>query len=130
MSGPRGAEALGQLLGSPFFEGFDPRDLADLARTATVVAFDRYERVFLQGDPATSLFLLVEGSVELRVGRPAEGPTLVVQTVIHPGYPLGWSAVVAPFTYRATATTLGRPGCWPSPRTPSGARPPSGPSSA
>jgi CRP-like cAMP-binding protein len=107
VSGPREAEALGQLLGSPFFEGFDPRDLADLARTATVVAFDRYERVFLQGDPATSLFLLVEGSVELRVGCPAGGPTLVVQTVIHPGYPLGWSAVVAPFTYRATATALG-----------------------
>jgi CRP-like cAMP-binding protein len=106
VSAPREAEALGQLLGSPFFEGFDPRDLAELARGAAVVAFDTYERVFLQGDAATSLFLLVDGTVELLVGSPAGGPTLVVQTVAHQGYPLGWSAMVAPFTYRATATAL------------------------
>jgi CRP-like cAMP-binding protein len=106
VSGPAEPEALGQLLGSPFFEGSAPRDLADLARGAAVVPFDRHERVFLQGDPATSLFLLVDGSVELRVGRPLGGPTLVTQTVGHAGYPLGWSALVAPHTYRATATAL------------------------
>jgi CRP-like cAMP-binding protein/1-acyl-sn-glycerol-3-phosphate acyltransferase len=106
VSAPREAEALGQLLGSSFFEGFDPRDLAALARRASVVPFDTHERVFLQGDPATSLFLLVSGSVELRVGRPVGGPALAVQTVTHQGYPLGWSVMVAPFTYRATATAL------------------------
>jgi CRP-like cAMP-binding protein/1-acyl-sn-glycerol-3-phosphate acyltransferase len=106
VSAPREAEALGQLLGSSFFEGFNPRDLAALARRASVVPFDTHERVFLQGDPATSLFLLVSGSVELRVGRPVGGPALAVQTVTHQGYPLGWSVMVAPFTYRATATAL------------------------
>jgi CRP-like cAMP-binding protein len=106
VSAPREAEALEQLFGSPFFEGFDPRDLAELARVATVVAFETHERVFLQNDPATCLFLLVSGAVELRVGRAVGGPDLAVQTVTHQGYPLGWSVMVAPFTYRATATAL------------------------
>jgi CRP-like cAMP-binding protein len=104
MRSPRGAEALEHLLGSPFLEGFDPRDLAELARRATLVGFDESERVFTQGNPATCLYLLVAGTVELSVGGMGGGPALVVQTVTHQGYPIGWSAMVEPHVYRATAT--------------------------
>ena len=104
MSSPRGAEVLEHLLGSPFLEGFDPRDLAELARRATVVSFDESEPVFTQGNPATCLYLLVAGTVELSVGGEGGGPGLVVETVTHQGYPIGWSAMVEPHLYRATAT--------------------------
>jgi CRP-like cAMP-binding protein/1-acyl-sn-glycerol-3-phosphate acyltransferase len=104
MSLPSGVEALGHLLAAPFFEGFEPRDLAELAPRATVVHFDRHQPVFARGDPATSLFLLVEGAVELSAMPSGGGPATVVQTVTHPGHPVGWSALVAPHTYRATAT--------------------------
>jgi hypothetical protein len=67
MSSPQGTEALEHLLGSPFLEGFDPRDLAELARRATVVGFEESEPVFTQGNPATCLYLLVAGTVELSV---------------------------------------------------------------
>ena len=80
MSSPRGTEAMEHLLASPFLEGFDPRDLAELARRATVVSFDQSEPVFTQGNPATCLYLLVAGTVELSVGGEV-GPRLVVQTV-------------------------------------------------
>jgi CRP-like cAMP-binding protein len=60
--------------------------------------------VFARGDPATTLFLLVEGAVELSAAPEGGGPATVVQTVTHPGHPVGWSALVAPYTYRATAT--------------------------
>ena len=103
MSSPQGTEALEHLLASPFLEGFDPRDLAELARRATVVSFDQSEPVFTQGNPATCLYLLVAGTVELSVGREG-GPGLVVETVTHQGYPIGWSAMVEPYVYRATAT--------------------------
>ena len=46
MTSPRGAEALEHLPGSPLLEGFAPRDLAELARRATVVSFDESEPVF------------------------------------------------------------------------------------
>ena len=110
MRSPRGAEALEHLLGSPFLEGFDPRDLAELARRATVVGFEESERVFTQGNPATCLYLLVAGAVELSVEGKGGGPATVVQTVTHEGHPIGWSAMVAPYLYRATATARGRPG--------------------
>ena len=101
MRSPRDAEALERLLGSPFLEGFDPRDLAELARRATVVSFEESERVFTQGNPATCLYLLVAGAVELGKGG---GPAMVVQTVTHEGHLIGWSAMVTPYIYRATAT--------------------------
>jgi CRP-like cAMP-binding protein/1-acyl-sn-glycerol-3-phosphate acyltransferase len=100
------AETLELLAGSPFFEGFDPRDLAELASHARVVAFRATERVFAEAEPATALFLLVSGAVELsfatRVDK--ERPRLVVQTLTHAGQPIGWSAMVEPYAYRATAT--------------------------
>jgi CRP-like cAMP-binding protein len=104
MSSPRGAQALEQLLGSPFLEGFDPRDLAALAPRATLVSFAESEPVFTQGNPATCLYLLVEGAVELSAAPGGGGPAVVVQTLTHEGHPIGWSAMVAPHRYRATAT--------------------------
>ena len=82
MSSPQGTEAMEHLLASPFLEEFDPRDLAELAHRATVVSFDQSEPVFTQGNPATCLYLLVAGTVELSVGGEG-GPGLVVQTVTH-----------------------------------------------
>ena len=104
MRSPRGAEALEHLLGSPFLEGFDPRDLAELAPRATVVSFEESEPVFTQANPATCLYLLVAGAVELSVEGKGGRPAMVVQTVTHQGHPIGWSAMVAPHLYRATAT--------------------------
>jgi CRP-like cAMP-binding protein len=102
------AETLELLAGSPFFEGFDPQDLAELAGHASVVTFQAGQRVFAEAEPATALFLLVSGAVELSFATRAdkEGPGLAVQTVTHAGYPIGWSAMVEPYSYRATATAL------------------------
>jgi CRP-like cAMP-binding protein/1-acyl-sn-glycerol-3-phosphate acyltransferase len=100
------AETLELLAGSPFFEGFDPRDLAELASHARVIAFQASELVFAEADPATALFLLVSGAVELSFAAQAdkERPSLAVQILTHAGHPIGWSAMVEPYAYRATAT--------------------------
>src|SRR6266498_1138272 len=100
------AETLELLAGSPFFEGFDPQDLAELAGHARMIAFQAAERVFAEAEPATALFLLVSGAVELSFAPQAdqEGPGLAVQTITHVGHPIGWSSMVEPYAYRATAT--------------------------
>ena len=81
---------------SPFLEGLDRRDLAELAGRARMVAAGPGERVFVEGEPATSLFLLVSGAVEPSFGGPAGGEGVAMQTVTHQGHPTGWSAMVAP----------------------------------
>jgi CRP-like cAMP-binding protein len=100
------ADTFELLAGSPFFEEFDPADLAELAGHARTVAFEAGERIFAQGEPATALFLLASGAVELSFGAQADydSPGVAVQTVTYVGHPIGWSAMVEPYAYRATAT--------------------------
>src|SRR6266498_2402228 len=90
------AETLELLAGSPFFEGFDPQDLAELAGHARMIAFQAAERVFAEAEPATALFLLVSGAVELSFATQAdqEGPGLAGRTITHVGHPIGGSALV------------------------------------
>jgi CRP-like cAMP-binding protein/1-acyl-sn-glycerol-3-phosphate acyltransferase len=88
---------------SPFFEGFDRRDLAELSGHARMVAVEAGTRIFTEGEPATSFFLLASGAVEISFVGPA-GQNTVVQTVVHAGHPVGWSAMVEPYVNRATAT--------------------------
>jgi 1-acyl-sn-glycerol-3-phosphate acyltransferase len=82
------AETLELLADSPFFEGFDPQDLAELASHARMVAFAAGSRVFAQGEPATALFLLASGAVELSFGAQAgqNSPGVAVQTLTHAGH--------------------------------------------
>jgi CRP-like cAMP-binding protein/1-acyl-sn-glycerol-3-phosphate acyltransferase len=100
------AEAAELLAGSPFFEEFDPGDLAELASCARMVACEAGERIFAEGEPATALFLLTSGAVELAFGGQADQDSrgVAVQTVTSVGHPIGWSAMVEPYAYRATAT--------------------------
>jgi CRP/FNR family cyclic AMP-dependent transcriptional regulator len=100
------AAPLALLADSPFLAGFDPQDLAELAGHARMVAFQADERIFAQGEPAAAFFLFASGAVELSFGGQAgQGDRgLTVQTVTHVGHPVGWSAMVEPYAYRATAT--------------------------
>jgi CRP-like cAMP-binding protein/1-acyl-sn-glycerol-3-phosphate acyltransferase len=95
------------LLGdSPFFEGFDRRDLVELSGHARMVAFQAGTRIFTEGEPATAFFLLASGAVDISFAGPA-GQDMVVQTVTHAGHAVGWSAMVEPYVNRATATARG-----------------------
>jgi CRP-like cAMP-binding protein/1-acyl-sn-glycerol-3-phosphate acyltransferase len=100
------AQPFQPLADSPFFEGFDPQDLAVLSGYARMVAFEAGARIFAEGQPATALFLLASGAVKLAFAGPAgqDAPGVTVQTVTHVGHPIGWSAMVEPYAYRATAT--------------------------
>lgn len=120
-------ERLAVLQGSLFFEGFDPDDLQALARLARPVTVAAGEQIVGQGEPATALYVLSNGTVELssrlvgsvRVGDGADGDApdrsgtdgralgregSTIRPVAAPGYPLGLSAMVEPHVHRVTAT--------------------------
>jgi CRP-like cAMP-binding protein/1-acyl-sn-glycerol-3-phosphate acyltransferase len=96
------AVALQLLADSPFFEGFDRRDLVELSRRARMVAVEANTPVFTEGEPATTFYLLASGAVEIAFAGPA-GRRSIDHTVTHPGHPIGWTAMVEPYRYRVTA---------------------------
>lgn len=101
-----------------------PREkLAQLATMGSEMVFRDGDVLFRQGDPAGYLYAVLEGEVDLQVspgspdaspgsdtGEPAAagGRSLVVET-IGPGQDLGWSALVRPYLWSATARSRG--GC-------------------
>jgi CRP-like cAMP-binding protein len=65
--------------------------------------------VFREGSPAEELFLVVEGAVTLEIEvQPVEGrPSLTTAVeAVGRGECFGWSAVVSPYRYTASAVTL------------------------
>lgn len=95
---------------SPFFEHFSDQDLAQLAGLATPAKLRQGEPLFQSGESADELHLLVSGKVELcfdpgGLGTHIPGD-LCSRTIDEVGQALGWSALVAPFEYRAGAIAL------------------------
>src|SRR5215208_3028501 len=98
------------LRSSPFFADIEPDDLDTLAVGARRADYAPGQRVFGEGEPATCLYILVAGSVRLSVCGPTVDAVVPrpepLMTIRHAGYPVGWSALVEPYAFRATATAL------------------------
>ena len=105
---------------SPFFEGLAPEHIEHFAHLARTETFEPGDRIIVQGEPATSFYVLVEGKIELSFRKPGDevprneeaGPEMEGQArphiVSHPGHPVGWASIVEPHRYRATAVARER----------------------
>lgn len=101
---------------SPALGTLDPVHLDFLAQRAWIRSFDRGAPIFEQGVPATACFVLLAGKVLMSFrppdddaardgGQPPPEP-VPLREYDDPGRLLGWSALLAPFRYRATVTAL------------------------
>ena len=74
--GPIGADGamtdtvLDTLAASPFFDGIPAADLAFLTAHSSFLTLDAGDRIFRQGEPATTFYVLACGSVQLSIGAP------------------------------------------------------------
>jgi CRP-like cAMP-binding protein/1-acyl-sn-glycerol-3-phosphate acyltransferase len=99
---------------SPFFETFAPKDINALAAHAGMRSAAAGEVILRENDPAEALYMIVAGQVRLSFEMPealTAPPTprkdrLLIRTLTEPGRIIGWSAVVEPYHYRATATAI------------------------
>ncbi|MBI5828854.1 MAG: cyclic nucleotide-binding domain-containing protein [Chloroflexi bacterium] len=97
----------------PFFSFLTDAQRKALAMIAEEAACEGGAVIFEEGDPASDLYLLLDGSVDLyftpRVtsGHPAPGEILVGE--INPGEPFGISALIEPHIFSAAARTA-KPG--------------------
>jgi CRP-like cAMP-binding protein len=86
----------------PFFADLTNDQLVSLAMIAQAITYDAGETVFSQDEPARHFFLVVDGRVSLFVefGSRASRATI---TDIEKSEVFGWSALVEPYEYTATA---------------------------
>lgn len=77
--------------------------LRELALLAEVREYDAREVVVRQGEPATAIYVVVSGQVSLEVCAAGVGCKRIL--TIGPGELLGWSAVLDPIQWTATART-------------------------
>ena len=76
------------------------KEIADISETITINK-DGY--VFREGEKADKLHLLVSGSIALRVNLTSRPDSVTVSFVNRPHQTLGWSGVVTPNHYTASA---------------------------
>lgn len=87
----------------PFFAGLSEAELRSVSIIAKKVSFQRGESIFRENDPAHTLYLLIDGWVDVVVNTDAKGEQHELVSTLSPGDILGWSAVVDPYVYTGSA---------------------------
>lgn len=77
--------------------------LVEIAAICETVKMDKGSYVFKEGETADKLHLLVSGSIALRVNLTSRPDSVTVSFVDRPHQTLGWSGVVSPNHYTASA---------------------------
>ncbi len=90
-----------ELANFPLFQGLSEAQLLEINPLLEYCHFPAGMVIFEQGAPATCLYLLVSGCVEVRY-KPYDGPILTVAK-ISPGGVFGWSAALGRDVYTSAA---------------------------
>ncbi len=83
-----------------FFRDFNDQELLELAKLAIPSRWSEGETIFRARAPAQYLYTLKKGAVLLAYPN---GRSIIVE---EPGETIGWSTLVSPFHYTATAICL------------------------
>ena len=83
------------------FKDMQASQLTEIAAIAELVCLPARMAIFEQGDPATFLYILTEGAVNV-LYKPYDGPQLSVARIL-PGGVFGWSAILTRERYTSGA---------------------------
>jgi CRP-like cAMP-binding protein len=89
---------------SPVFEGMTDEQLQLIAGCAQNAGFAAGERLFREGEPADTFYLVRKGRVALSTHAPARGPVLI--ETLDPGEIVGWSWIVPPYVWHFDARAV------------------------
>ncbi|OPY76448.1 MAG: Cyclic nucleotide-binding domain protein [Syntrophorhabdus sp. PtaU1.Bin153] len=84
---------------SDLFKGVSNRVIAEIGRSGVELVFEPDAIIFTTDDEGSTIYELVEGTVEIMVLEREH----IQYTVTKPGEIFGWSALVEPYVYTATA---------------------------
>jgi CRP-like cAMP-binding protein len=85
------------------FRDVSGETLREVAAFSQMVTVPKDDFVFREGEQADKLHLLVRGSIALRVNLTSRPESVTVSFVNRPHQTLGWSGVVTPNHYTASA---------------------------
>jgi CRP-like cAMP-binding protein len=85
------------------FKSIPENVLHEIAGICHEISIKQGDVVFREGEKADLLHLLVKGTIALRVNLTSRPDSVTVSIVARPHQTLGWSGVVKPFHYTATA---------------------------
>lgn len=85
------------------FKGLSASLLAQIAAICEEQAFHKGDFIFREGEKADKLHFLIKGSVALRVRLTSRPESVTVSFVSSPYQSFGWSGVVMPYHYTASA---------------------------
>ena len=92
-----------------FFKDFTNEQLERLSSIATEETYAAGSQMYKKGDPARSLYILLEGKVVMSLESylgPHRPPMQVTVDTIARGETMGWSAVVEPYIYTLGALCI------------------------
>lgn len=81
------------------FAGLDPAWFKDIAMVGEEVKLAQGEWLFHEGDDADALYLVLNGSVELKINLDVQSSRQADISTVSAGEVLGWSALVEPEVY-------------------------------
>jgi CRP-like cAMP-binding protein len=88
-----------------FFKGFSKIQIDEVLGLAQPASYKAGEKVVVEGEPADSFHILVQGAVSIKM-RMEEHGEMVLSILKQPGEILGWSALVEGGRSTATAECL------------------------
>jgi CRP/FNR family cyclic AMP-dependent transcriptional regulator len=86
-----------------FFAGLSDASLRSLAEITRRVSYPDGTTVFEEGTPATTLYLLLDGWVDILTAVSPAAARNELLTTLTAGDIFGWSALVEPYVYTAAA---------------------------
>jgi CRP-like cAMP-binding protein len=99
----REKESVMAIMESDLFKGVSQRFITRVAHGAEEQTYEKGAIVFTKGEDAEYFYVLSGGDVHVRIGK-GEQATLAID---RPGEVFGWSALVEPYRYTATAQCVG-----------------------
>jgi CRP-like cAMP-binding protein len=90
----------------PFFGGLSDEQLKAIAMITEEESYAEDEFIFEQGEEAIALYLVVEGEVATLIDVDEEGEEQEELSAVPAGSVLGWSALVAPYTYTSSSAAI------------------------
>lgn len=92
------------LVGCPYFRKVPDKVLKEMAKFFQEISFSKGSIILKENSRARRLFILLEGTVSLSIRRSAG--EIVIEIVKKKGSLFGWSALMPPQKYTATAKAL------------------------
>jgi CRP-like cAMP-binding protein len=87
---------------SGLFEGLTEERLRAVVGISEEVMCQQGEILFWEGDPAESIYILLEGEINVYVQLSSRPERVTVSIISQPYQALGWSGLVAPHAYTAS----------------------------